>query len=373
MTDATGASCGCGPATSTEDDRSRLDQAFVEEELDTPAGQVPRVSSELTPADRRGSALARWGIGRDDYRVVPGLYALGRPDGSSPALVSANYKMSFDVLRSALPGRDAWVLVLDTDGINVWCAAGKGTFGTDELVKRILESGLDMIVDRRRVIVPQLGAPGVAAHEVKKRTGFRVRYGPIEATDLPAFLDARGKATPQMRRKTFDLRERTVLVPVDLVASAKWGLLIAAVLFVLSGLGGPAGFLSNALTYGTMATASMALAIVAGAVLTPILLPWIPGRAFAVKGALIGGMAAVGLAGALALLRDPTTLSSRLEIAAWLLLVPAVSAFLAMNFTGASTYTSLSGVRKEMGRAVPLQAVATVVGLGLWIGARCTA
>ena len=64
------------------------------------------------------------------YTVDPGLYALGKPDDSSPVLVTANYKMSFDRLREALPERDAWILVLDTKGVNVWCAAGKGTFGT---------------------------------------------------------------------------------------------------------------------------------------------------------------------------------------------------------------------------------------------------
>ena len=65
-----------------------------------------------------------------NYKVDPGLYAIGNPNERSPVLVTANYKMSFDNLREALPGRDAWILVLDTRGINVWCAAGKGTFGT---------------------------------------------------------------------------------------------------------------------------------------------------------------------------------------------------------------------------------------------------
>jgi acetyl-CoA decarbonylase/synthase complex subunit gamma len=84
-----------------------------------------------------------------DYSIEPGLYALGAPDRESPVLVSANYKMSFDELRSALPGRDLWILVLDTKGINVWCAAGKGTFGTEELVKRIASSGLSQVVAHR--------------------------------------------------------------------------------------------------------------------------------------------------------------------------------------------------------------------------------
>lgn len=140
--------------------------------------QSPQVSTVLYWADRLGHWKARWGIGRMKYVVEPGLYAIGNPDGNSPVFVSANYKMSFDRLRSQLDGRDGWILVLDTKGINVWCAAGKGTFGTDELVKRIEAVKLDRIVNHRTLIVPQLGATGVSAHEVKQQSDFRVVYGP---------------------------------------------------------------------------------------------------------------------------------------------------------------------------------------------------
>jgi len=342
----------------------------VEEVLDTPAGSVPRVAAELSTCDRAGTLRVRLGFGRDTYRVVPGLYAVGRPAGGSPVLVSANYKLSFDALRSAMAGRDAWVLVLDTDGVNVWCAAGKGTFGTDELVRRILDSGLDMLVDRRLVVVPQLGAPGVAAHEVRKRTGFTVRYGPIEASDLPAYIDARGKATESMRRKTFDIRERTVLVPVELNGALQIGALVAAVWMLLSGLGGPSGYVTNLLNYGSTAVVGVLAAIVAGAIATPILLPWLPGRAFAVKGVAAALPFAAAMGAWLVMVRDAAAWATRLEIAAWLVLIPAVSAFVAMNFTGASTYTSFSGVIKEMRRAVPIQAGSAAVGATLWIAAR---
>ena len=111
--------------------------------------------------------------------------ALGRPTDASPVFASANYKLSFDALRASLKGRDAWLLVLDTKGINVWCAAGKGTFGTLELVRSIAETELDKIVGHRTVIVPQLGAPGVSAHRVKFYSGFNVVYGPARAEDIP--------------------------------------------------------------------------------------------------------------------------------------------------------------------------------------------
>ena len=78
-----------------------------------------QTTAELTFKDTLGTWKARWGIGRMTFKVEPGLYSLGKPDSDSPVLVSANYKMSFDSLRKELKGTDAWILVLDTKGINV--------------------------------------------------------------------------------------------------------------------------------------------------------------------------------------------------------------------------------------------------------------
>jgi acetyl-CoA decarbonylase/synthase complex subunit gamma len=301
-----------------------------------------------------------------NYTVEPGIYALGEPDERSPVLVTANYKMSFDNLREALPDRNIWILVLDTKGVNVWCAAGKGTFGTTELVRRIESSGLTQIVSHRALVLPQLSGPGVSAHEVKRLSGFKVIYGPIRAADLPNFLDAGLKASPEMRLKTFAIRERIVLIPVELTAALKAGLITIAVLFLLSLLGRAGQTWVMALSHGLLSGLAVLTAILAGAVLTPLLLPWLPGRAFSVKGLSLG------------LLSDAIllvfrwggwiTMANRLEILAWLLLIPALSAYLAMNFTGASTYTSLSGVKREIRWALPLEIGAGIVGIILWFG-----
>ena len=159
-----------------------------------------RVSPEWTLSDYIGEIRCRLGSFRMGYRVSPGLYAIGEPDANADVFVSANYKLSFDKLRKELKGLSAWILVLDTKGINVWCAAGKGTFGTAELVKRIREERLEGLLLHRRVIVPQLGAPGIKAHEVRKETGFRVSYGPVEA-DISTYITGY-KATPEMRRSS---------------------------------------------------------------------------------------------------------------------------------------------------------------------------
>ena len=343
-----------------------MKQPFVVGLIPTPVGPVPQASSSLAWADRLGGFKARWGVGRMHYTIEPGLYALGRPDEQSPVLVTANYKMSFDKLREALPGRDAWILVLDTKGINVWCAAGKGTFGTAELVARMESSDLTRIVSHRELILPQLSGPGVAAHHVKRLSGFKVIYGPIRAKDLPTFLDAGNKATPEMRFKTFTTWERLALIPIELIQAFKAGLIIIPILFILALLGRWGEGWSSASNHGLFSALAILTAILSGAVLTPLLLPWLPGRSFSLKGLVPGFFAAAALFafgwG------DWVTWTGRLEILACLFLIPAISAYLAMNFTGSSTYTSLSGVKKEMRWALPLEMGAGMIGLILWIG-----
>jgi len=342
-----------------------LKQPFIRGSILTQVGPVPQVSSSLAWADRFGALKARWGMGRMHYTVEPGLYALGEPDEKSPVLVTANYKMSFDKLREALPGLNLWLLVLDTKGINVWCASGKGTFGTTELVNKIKSSGLDQIVSHRELILPQLSGPGVAAHLVKKLSGFKVIYGPIRAKDLPVFFQDGLKATPEMRLKTFTTWERTVLIPMELVGALKPSVIIIPILFLLAFLGRIEGGWIRAINHGLFSALAVLVAIFSGSVLTPLLLPWLPGRAFSLKGLILGFLSTWVL---LSLpLGNWISNLGRLEILGWFLLIPALSAFLAMNFTGASTYTSLSGVRKEMRWALPLEIGAGIVGFVLWI------
>ena len=360
-------SCGCGADTSTDTVSTppRMDQAFVPGSAATPAGAIPKVASVLTNRDHWGTIKSRWGVGRMNYAIDPGIYALGNPDASSPVLVTANYKMSFDYLRRALPDRNVWILVLDTKGINVWSAAGKGTFGTEELLLRMETSGLKKIVNHRQIILPQLGAPGVSAHAVKQRSGFKVHYGPVRAVDLPAYLDGGMKKTDQMRKITFPLRERAVLIPIELLSAARAFFMLSLGLLVLAGLLGPSNFLFNVVHIGLFAVAALFLAVVGGAVINPLLLPWLPGRAFSIKGLFIGGVIALGLillSGA-----DLQSPAGGLTALSWLLIIPAVAAYLAMNFTGCSTYTSLSGVKKEMRFALPLEITAGLLGLAVWM------
>lgn len=327
-----GTPCGCSPEA-------------------VPDAQIRQTTGTLTFHDRLDHVLARWGWKRDTgHRVEPGLYRLGSPGPDSPVFASANYTLSFDALRSALSGTDAWILVLDTKGINVWCAAGKGTFGTDELVRRIDSSGLAGVVSHRKVIVPQLGAPGISWPEVMRRSKFLVEYGPVRAQDVPEYLETR-TATPEMRRVEFGLKDRLVLTPVELVHAALPMVAVAAVLLFLA---------------GPVAAFAAVAAVLAGTVLFPALLPYLPTKDFSTKGLILGVIVALPFAVSFGTIPSRAALANAAGAAAALLLIPAVVAYFALNFTGCTTFTSRTGVKKEIFRYVP--ALALMAGAGVVLG-----
>ncbi len=339
-----------------------LFKKMISEYIDSPGGKIPLVSTKWTFSDYLGAIKVRLNFSRKNYAVQPGLYAIGQPDEHAPVLVTANYKLSFDSLRKELNAINAWILVLDTKAINVWCAAGKGTFGTEELILKIQSTELEKIVKHRQVIVPQLGAPGIAAHIVKMATGFKVIYGPIQAADLPEFLQNGNKATAAMRKVQFNLSDRIRVIPVEVVTGFKY-LLIAAIIFLAI-----TALTLNDFTWyrlgqsGSLVTIFLVLAYTSGTILTPLFLLCLPARTFSMKGFLIN-LAAFVLFGTVAGIFSNI---STVETLSWFFMTSAIASFLAMNFTGATPYTSLSGVKKEMRIAMPLQITGFIIGFIFW-------
>jgi uncharacterized membrane protein len=249
--------------------------------------------------------------------------------------------LSFDALRTSLANIDCYILVLETKGINVWCAAGKGTFGTEELAKRIEVTALNQVVKHRKLILPQLGAPGVAAHEIHQHTGFHVEYGPVRASDIPEYMTQQ-EITSEMRRVTFNFKDRLILVPVEFVSMLIPLLIAATILYFIGGL---------------LTSISVGAAVLAGVVLFPILLPWIPTHNFSTKGFFLGGMIALPFALFQILTsQDIIWWQSTGRAVAFLFTLPAITAYLSLNFTGATTFTSRSGVKREIYKYIPIMA-----------------
>lgn len=328
-----------------------------------PPAAVRKTTSLWTRDDYLGSIKCRVSAFRMKYEVEPGLYYIGEPDKQSDVFVSANYKLSFDVLRRELKGMDAWILVLDTEGINVWCAAGKGTFGAGELAARINTVNLHGVVDHRRIIVPQLGAVGVSARDVLKKTGFRVHFGPVHAKNIPAYVSAGYKKTEEMQKVGFNMLDRLVLTPMEINPSMKKFPLFALIVLVIFGIQ-PEGIIFKDAWSGSMPFLFLGLVSVAsGAFITPVLLPFIPFRSFAVKGWITGMLSAI-----LAIKFSGSPGDGNIFLsAAGYLFFPLASSYIALQFTGSTTFTGMSGVKKELKTAIPVYLTATAASIVLLV------
>lgn len=294
------------------------------------------------------------------YSVEPGLYSIGAPTAESDVFVTANYKLSFDILRKSLKGLNAWIIVLDTKGINVWCAAGKGTFGTDEIVKKIKELQLDKLVSHRRIIVPQLGAVGVNARAVQQQTGFRVHFGPVHAKDIREYVKAGYKKSEEMRLVKFTMLDRLVLTPMELIPAMRKFPLFALIVLLVSGIQ-PSGIIFRDAISGGMPFLLLGfVSILTGAFITPVLLPFIPFRSFAVKGWLAG---VIFTYTAMQMISQDT-----ISAIVSYIFFPIASSYIALQFTGSTTFTNISGVRKELKIGLPVYIISTGISVILLLG-----
>lgn len=147
------------------------------------------------------------------FRLFPcpipvGLRRIGNPDRNSPAMMTCNFYLTLTRLLRRLRGIDAWLLIADSKGVNVWCAAGGNELNTHSAVSAIKTSGISDLVDHDRLILPPLAAPGIRAKEVSDQTGFSVHWGPVRAEDIPHYLKAGFRRSEQMKRVTYDWHER---------------------------------------------------------------------------------------------------------------------------------------------------------------------
>lgn len=328
--------------------------------VDSPRGPIKRIKANLLLKDIIGDWGVRWGINRKNYKVPIGLYAIGNPDKDSHVLVTANYKATFDALRKELDGLNVWILVLDTKGVNVWCAAGKGTFGSEELIKRIRQTNLDKLVSHKKLILPQLGAPGISAHKVTKSTGFKIIYGPVRAEDIKAFFENNCRATREMRRVSFGFIDRLVLTPLEVVLHIKYLSIFLIMFLLLNYLDKSAFGFFNIFIISIMNTMPYFGAVLIGTFLFPLLLPFIPFRLFSIKGALLGIIwSSIVIMNKENFIYDNNILNSTGHT----LLLTAITSYLGLNFTGSTTFTSYSGVQKETIWTLPIMFLAAILGI----------
>jgi hypothetical protein len=191
--------------------------------------------------------------------VKPSLYAIGQPDADAPVLVTGNYDLTVRRLLRDTQGLDVYLLVVNSAGINVWCASGGGYLTSEKVIAAVRASQLDRVVDHRRLILPQLCAGRVDGNRITSEIDWEVRWGPVYSKDIPAYLAAGQQKDNGTRWVQFPLKTR---LEMAIVMWGFWGLVIGLALLLVNrsvfwiGLG-------SALFYY---------------LLTGAFFPWLPGR-----------------------------------------------------------------------------------------------
>jgi NAD-dependent dihydropyrimidine dehydrogenase PreA subunit len=217
------------------------------------------------------------------HRAPTGLVRIGKPGRASPLLVTGNFALTVRRLRAALRGHDAWLLVANSKGINVWCAAGGGHLTHHDIIAAIRTARIEERVDHREVILPQLCATGVERRRITEATGFETRWGPARLEDLPAFLDRGARVRKGERFMRFPTWERMEI-------AAMWGVPMLAVLLPI---------LAVFVDPPTVAAAGAAVALLVFGLFG--LLPWLGIRGSRRFATFAGAVVAAGAAGAGAL------------------------------------------------------------------------
>ncbi|HUZ26419.1 MAG TPA: HgcAB-like fusion protein [Streptosporangiaceae bacterium] len=137
-----------------------------------------------------------------------GLRRVGEPDANSPVLISGNYTLTVYRLLRVLQGIDCWLLVANSRGSNVWCAAGMNEYTEHDIIDAVNVADLPSVVRHKRLIAPPYAAPGVDVRKVKQETGYRIIWGPTHLNDIPRYLTNMGRRTHDMVLVQFGFKDR---------------------------------------------------------------------------------------------------------------------------------------------------------------------
>ncbi len=153
-----------------------------------------------------------------------GLRVIGHPDRNAPVFLTCNFLVTVERVKRALKGMDAYLLVANSKGDNVWCSATGGHFTNHNVISVIKTSGIEELVDHRMVVLPQLAATGIQERVIRKKTGWKAIWGPVYAKDIPEFVEKKFEKTTEMRQVAFPLSQRIEMAlmwafPFSVIAS----------------------------------------------------------------------------------------------------------------------------------------------------------
>ena len=142
------------------------------------------------------------------FPAKTGYQEIGNPDKDSPVLLTCNFHLTILRLKKATRGLNYHLLVANSKGINVWCAATGDSLNNHSVISVIKTSGIENKVNHKKIILPQLAAPGIESKVIQKNVGWRIIWGPVDAKDIPAFFELNYKKTDEMKQIEFRFIQR---------------------------------------------------------------------------------------------------------------------------------------------------------------------
>ncbi len=286
------------------------------------------------------------------FIIEPGLYFTGEKYNiDSPLLVTCNYHMTVFVLWRILKRRDARILVIDTQGINVWCSSGKGQFSANEIMKQLNRYDKSIIseLDKIDLVLPKLSLSGVSIADLKKNS-INPKIGPVYAAELPEYLDDIPLKNRNNDRYKFSLKDRLFTLVPSLVQMIKYGIYIGIVLFVWH-------YFFNTNIYWQV------LPIFAVVIfLFVIFFPVLPTKTFAVKGIFL--FIPLGIVLSLFyFIFDGNKTMDLISYIFYISFLAGTCLFFSLSYTGNSGVSNYSLVRKETARYLPMTVLIFIVSI----------
>ncbi len=162
------------------------------------------------------------------FPAKTGYQRVGKPDKDSPVLLTCNFHLTILRLKEATRGLNYHLLIANSKGINVWCAATGDSLNNHSVISVIKTSGIENKVNHKKIILPQLAAPGVESKVIQKSVGWKILWGPVDAKDIPEFIESNYEKTDEMKQVEFRFVQRIEM-------AIMWIFLAAAVLMPIWG------------------------------------------------------------------------------------------------------------------------------------------
>jgi acetyl-CoA decarbonylase/synthase complex subunit gamma len=125
---------------------------------------------------------------RKPVAVEPGLREFGKPDQTSPVMLTTNFALTYYTVASDIEsnGLSCYLIVVDTEGHAVDTSVAGRKLTAENIAEAIKTTKVEEKVSHRKLIIP--GKAARLSGEIQELSGWEVLVGPRDSSEIPKFL-----------------------------------------------------------------------------------------------------------------------------------------------------------------------------------------